>query len=568
MKAKILVVDDEESIRFTFNIFLSEDGYEVSTAASYDEAIELIKKAEHDLIFADIVMDRKNGIDLLKAARQLQPATPVVMITGAPSIETATESLRIGALDYIIKPIRQDTLLRVTTVALKHRALAEEKESCRLNFEAIFRSVKDGIITVDETMTITEINQAAIRICGVQREDVLERPITVLADRCDGRCVDSMQEVLEKKKPLEVCFIECHFAGNPRQVISLTASPLLGPGNGFTGAVMVIRDETRLHELERSLEERREFDHIVGKSEGIRKIKTLIRELADVQTTVLITGESGTGKELVVEALHRIGDRRDKPLVKVNCAALSESLLESELFGHVRGAFTGAIRDKMGRFERAHGGTIFLDEIGDISPRMQSRLLRVIESGEFERVGESHPVQVSVRVVAATNQNLQQKVAAGEFREDLYYRLKVVVIHLPPIRDRRNDIPLLLEHFLKKFNHSFERSIRGISTDAFNVLMPHTWPGNVRELENTLEHTFVRCRQGAITVDHLPPEFEKLAQQLIPVDGPAGEQQEARRIRLALVKTAWNKSRAAELLGMSRRTIYRKIDQFGITSEV
>jgi transcriptional regulator with PAS, ATPase and Fis domain len=242
-------------------------------------------------------------------------------------------------------------------------------------------------------------------------------------------------------------------------------------------------------------------------------------------------------------------------------------LLESELFGHVRGAFTGAIRDKMGRFERAHGGTIFLDEIGDISPRMQSRLLRVIESGAFERVGESHPVQVNVRVVASTNRDLKQKVAAGEFREDLYYRLKVVEIHLPPLRVRRNDIPLLLEHFLKKFNRRFERKIGGISTDAFNVLMLHTWPGNVRELENTLEHGFVRCRQGAITVDHLPPEFEKLAQQLSPAGEVDGEQQEARRIRRALVQTAWNKSRAAELLGISRRTIYRKIDQYGITSE-
>jgi len=330
---------------------------------------------------------------------------------------------------------------------------------------------------------------------------------------------------------------------------------------------MVIRDETRLHELERSLEERREFDHIVGKSQGIRKVKTLIRELADVQTTVLITGESGTGKELVVEALHRIGERRDNPLVKVNCAALSETLLESELFGHVRGAFTGAIRDKMGRFERAHGGIIFLDEIGDFSPRMQSRLLRVLESGEFERVGESQPVQVSVRVVAAINQDLKQKVADGEFREDLYYRLKVVEIHLPPLRERRNDIPLLLEHFLKKFNRTFARNIGGFSTDAFNVLMLHTWPGNVRELENTVEHAFVRCRQGAITVDHLPPEFEKLAQQLNPAEGPAGAQREARRIRQALANTAWNKSRAAELLGMSRRTIYRKIALYGITSE-
>jgi PAS domain S-box-containing protein len=567
MKAKILVVDDEESIRFTLNIFLSEDGYEVSTAANYDEAIELIKKTEHDLIFADIVMDRKTGIDLLKAARQLRPATPVVMITGVPSIETATESLRIGALDYIIKPIRQDTLLRVTTVALKHRVIAEEKESCRLNFEAIFRSVKDGIITVNENMTITEINQSATRICSVQREDVLDKPIPVLADRCDGGCVDAMQQVLENKRPLEVRFIECHLASNPRQVISLTASPLLGAGDEFTGAVMVIRDETRMHELERSLEERREFDHIVGKSDGIRKVKILIRELADVQTTVLITGESGTGKELVVEALHRIGGRRDNPLVKVNCAALSETLLESELFGHVRGAFTGAIREKIGRFERAHSGTIFLDEIGDFTPGMQSRLLRVLESGEFERVGESHPVQVSIRVVAATNQDLKEKVATGEFREDLYYRLKVVEIHLPPLRERRNDIPLLLEYFRKKFNRTFARDIGGFSTDAFNVLILHAWPGNIRELENTVEHAFVRCRQGAITVDHLPPEFKKLAERLSSADGPIAEQQEARRIRKALVKTAWNKSRAAEILGMSRRTIYRKIEQYGITPE-
>jgi len=568
MKAKILVVDDEESIRYTFNIFLSEEGYQVGTAGSYDEALTLIQKDEYDLIFVDIVMEGKSGIELLKSARQLQPATPVVMITGLPSIETAAESLRLGALDYIIKPIRQETLLRVAAVALKHRALAEEKESCRLNFEAIFRSVKDGIITVDETMAITEINQAAVRLCSGQREDVLGKSITVLADRCEGRCVQAMQEVLKNKKPLEIRFIECHFAHNPRQIISLTASPLLGPGSEFTGAVMVIRDETRLHELERSLEERREFDQIVGKSEGIRKVKTLIQELADVQTTVLITGESGTGKELVVEALHRIGGRRDNPLVKVNCAALSETLLESELFGHVRGSFTGAIRDKMGRFERAHGGTIFLDEIGDLSPRMQSRLLRVIEYGEFERVGESHPVQVNVRVVAATNRDLKQKVSVGEFREDLYYRLKVVEIRLPSLRERRNDVPLLVEHFRKKFNREFDRDIGGISTEAFNVLMLHTWPGNVRELENTIEHAFVRCRASAISIDDLPPEFEKIARQLPPADGPAGERHEARRIRLALEKTAGNKSKAAELLGMSRRTIYRKIDQYGIAAKV
>ena len=524
MKAKILVVDDEEGIRFSFHLFLTEDGYQVSTAATYGEAIDLIEKTDFDLIFADIVMDCQTGIDLLKVAKRLQPNTPVVMITGVPSIETATESLRIGALDYIIKPIRQDTLLRVTTVALKHRAIAAEKESCRLNFEAIFRSVKDGIITVDKTLTITEINDAATRICGVSREQVVDRPIPVLAERCDGRCVDAVIEVLAKKEQLEVRFIECHFAENPRQVISLTASPLMGSGKELTGAVLVIRDETRLHELERSLEEFREFDQIIGSSEPIRRVKTLIRELADVQTNVLITGESGTGKELVVEALHRIGNRLNSPLVKVNCAALSDTLLESELFGHVRGAFTGAVRDRMGRFERAHGGTIFLDEIGDISPRMQLRLLRVIESGEFERVGESRPVKVNIRVVAATNQDLKQKVAAGEFREDLYYRLKVVEIHLPSLRDRRSDIPLLLDHFLKKFNRTFAKDIVGVSTDTCNVLMEHSWPGNIRELENTVEHAFVRCRQGAITVDHLPPEFDAIAPQLNPGKGVGGEQ--------------------------------------------
>ncbi|MCU7816656.1 MAG: sigma-54 dependent transcriptional regulator, partial [Candidatus Thiodiazotropha sp. (ex Rostrolucina anterorostrata)] len=256
------------------------------------------------------------------------------------------------------------------------------------------------------------------------------------------------------------------------------------------------------------------------------------------------------------------------PLVKVNCAALSETLLESELFGHVRGAFTGAIRNKMGRFERAHGGTIFLDEIGDISPRMQLRLLRVIESGEFERVGESKPVRVNIRVVAATNQDLKQKVAVGEFREDLYYRLKVVEIQLPSLRDCRSDIPLLLEHFLKKFNRTFGRDIGGISTDAFNVLILHSWPGNVRELENTIEHAFVRCRQGAITVDHLPQEFGEIALQVNSDKGPDGEQQEGQRISRALIKTDWNKTRAAELLGMSRRTIYRKIDQYGITEKI
>ena len=563
MEAKILVVDDEESIRYTFDVFLSEKGHAVSSAASYDEALSLMRETDFDLIYVDIVLESRTGIDLLKAVKETRSTVPVIMITGVPSIETAAESLRQGALDYIIKPIRQDTLVRSAAVALKHKAMTEEKEKCRLNFEAIFRSVKDGIITVDESMTMVEINEAATRICSIERNAAIGKPVRMLADRCQGKCIKALDEIFKSRETLEIRYVECHLEPGERQVVSLTASPLLGPANEFTGAVLVIRDETRLVELERSLKKTREAGPIVGESSGIRKVRSLIEDLADVQTTVLVTGESGTGKELVVEELHCRGERRQKPLVKVNCAALSENLLESELFGHVAGAFTGAFKDKVGRFQRADGGTLFLDEIGEISPRMQLRLLRVLETMEFERVGDSTPVQVDVRVVAATNQDLQAKVANGEFREDLYYRLKVVEIRLPPLRERADDIPLLVEHFLALFNHKFGKTIKDISTDVWAMFNRHRWPGNVRELENTIEHAFIRCHEEAISVKHLPAEFRKLQGSADGSVSMTGDQ-EAEAIRRALHKVRWNKSRAAGLLGISRRTIYRKMQKYGI----
>ena len=239
----------------------------------------------------------------------------------------------------------------------------------------------------------------------------------------------------------------------------------------------------------------------------MQKIYALIKALAGVQTTVLITGESGTGKELVAEALHLAGDRSHKPLVKVNCSALPESLLESELFGHVKGAFTGAIRDNIGRFHRADGGTIFFDEIGDISPKVQLKLLRVLEEHEFERVGSSATTKVDVRLIAATNKNLFEQVGQGELREDLYYRLKVIEIRLPPLRERHEDIPLLIEHFRKGFNAKFKKNIEAISADVLKAFLKHPWPGNVRELEHTMEHAFVFCNHNIITFDNLPPEF-------------------------------------------------------------
>ena len=508
MDGKILVVDDEESIRYTFNMFLADQGCTVTCAASYDEAVSQIEESEFDLIYMDVVMDCGTGIDLLKTVRKARTNVPVIMITGMPSIQTAAESLRQGALDYIIKPICENTLLRSAEVALRHKALMEEKEKCRLNFQAIFSSVRDGIVMVDESMAVVMINDAATRICDIGRSAVIGKPARLLAGNCKGKCINALQEIFETHDHLNIRYIECRNGSGRHQIVSLTASPLLGPAEAFTGAVMVMRDETRLVDLERILKEN---DPIVGKNKAIRKARSLIKDLSDVQTTVLVTGESGTGKELVVDDLHRNGERCEKRLVKINCAALSENLLESELFGHVAGSFTGAVKNNIGRFQLADGGTLFLDEIGEISMRMQLRLLRVLETMEFERVGDATSIKVDVRVVAATNQDLKEKVGRGEFREDLYYRLKVVEIHLPPLRERLDDIPHLVEHFLAVFNRKFNKKIKDVSNDVWTMFHHHPWPGNVRELKNTIEHAFIRCRDGVITLNHLPAEFREPA---------------------------------------------------------
>jgi transcriptional regulator with PAS, ATPase and Fis domain len=297
----------------------------------------------------------------------------------------------------------------------------------------------------------------------------------------------------------------------------------------------------------------------------MQKVYSLIRALAGVQTTVLITGESGTGKELVAEALHLAGERSHKPLVKVNCSSLPESLLESELFGHVKGAFTGAIRDNVGRFQRADGGTIFLDEVGDISPMIQLKLLRVLEARQFERVGSSTPVKVDVRLIAATNKNLLEKVSLGELREDLYYRLKVVEIRLPPLRDRREDIPLLIDHFRNGFNVKFKKTIEAVSSDVFKAFLKYPWPGNVRELEHTMEHAFVLCCQNIITFDHLPPDFMG-APGIEHRPPDATQAVDSHAILEVLNKTAWNKAKAARLLGIDRVTLYRKIKKYNLTN--
>ena len=305
----------------------------------------------------------------------------------------------------------------------------------------------------------------------------------------------------------------------------------------------------------------------------MRSIYAVLDQLSEVESTVLITGESGTGKELVAEALHYGGPRAKSPLIKVNCSALSESLLESELFGHVRGAFTGAIRDKLGRFEAAEGGSIFLDEIGDISPRIQLNLLRVLERKEFERVGDSKTRRANVRVIAATNVDMIDKIRQGLFREDLYYRLKVMVIHVPPLRERTEDIPLLCEHFLGLFRASFGKQIARVGEEVMRIFMTYPWPGNVRELRSALEHACILCPGGEILPAHLPPELTQAPvqrvhapqAQLRPVPERLIQRGLSREdILEALERAANNRAKAARLLGVDRRTLYRNMEKFAI----
>ncbi len=368
---------------------------------------------------------------------------------------------------------------------------------------------------------------------------------------------------IRTKRHVKINRLECQNSDSLSQIVSLNTSPLLDGQGNFLGAVLVVSDETRLDNLERKLKERQQFHRIVGKNEKMQKIYSLIEDLADTPTTVLITGESGTGKELIAEALHYSGERKDRHLVSVNCSALSENLLESELFGHVKGAFTGAIKDKRGRFEVADGGTLFLDEIGDIAPTVQLKLLRVLQDKEFERVGESIPVKVDVRLVAATNQDLRKKVRSGGFREDLYYRLKVVELELPPLRRRREDIPLLAEYFLDKFNKKFTKNIQGCSEDVMDIIMHYHWPGNIRQLEHAMEHAFILCRGDIITSEHLPDELLTRSRTgYLPAKVDPHEDRGS--LLKALQKAGWNKSKAARSLGISVRTIYRKIEKYNL----
>lgn len=570
MKSKILIVDDEENIRFGFEMILKDEGHDVITAMDYDSALKIISETDLDLIITDIILGGYTGIDLLQEIKKREMHCPVMMITGEPNIQTSAEAVRLGAFDYISKPIRKKDLLRITAHGLQHKKLLDNKKQLEMDnlrvrhkMEAIFRSLKDAVITIDNNLKVVEANDAVKDICRFSAKDIIGKNFTEVQTFCSKSCLTVLKETLKTKKTIGEFRVECRHTEQSRQVVLLTGSPLRQDGSQSPGAVLVVRDVTKLTNLERQLKKRHTFHRIIGKSSRMQTIYTLLEDLSDTDSTALITGETGTGKELVAHAIHYNSMRKEKPFVKVNCSALAENLLESELFGHVKGAFTGAVKNKTGRFQMADHGTIFLDEFGDISPFIQLKLLRILQEREFERVGDSTPIKIDVRVIAATNCNLKEKVKLGEFREDLYYRVKVVDIPIPPLRERREDIPLLSNHFLELFNNRFKKQIEGLSNEIINAFMSYPWPGNIRELEHAIEHGFVLCRGKTMLLDHLPVEIKEYIGTGASVRVTKFSLEKEELVH-ALTKSGWNKSKAARMLGIGRRTIYRKIAEYKI----
>ena len=569
MKERILVIEDDSNLRETFRRFLTRDGYLVDVAGEYKSAVELIDSNEYSVIFTDINLSGKEtGMDILAECNGKKLTVPVVIITGFPSVDSAAEALRLGGYDYLYKPIERDVLLHIARGAVRHNAAARESERFNRNLEAVFQSVSDAILSVDPQMTVTNLNHAADGFCMFDRSSI-GRPFgevldgkrgTACADECRRKLVGAVEDSMTTGQPVELYKYECP---ERNAVYTMRVAPLIADSASERGAVIAIRDETRLATLERDLNRRRDFHRlIIGKSEAMQSMYDLIESLSGIRSTVLITGESGTGKELAAAALHYAGSRRDKPLVKVNCSALSETVLESELFGHIRGAFTGAVHDKVGRFEKADGGTLFLDEIGDISPNIQKKLLRVLQEKEIERVGDSRPIKVDVRILAATNRDLKRLVADGSFREDLYYRIKVVEMRMPALRDRREDIPLLVDFFLKELGVELKKRIDGVSSDVMDLFMNHRWPGNVRELQHIVEHASILCRHTTITMGDLPDDFGEICPVACPPSDSLSVDAEA--LLQILRETKWNKTEAARILGISRQTLYRKLRESGI----
>ena len=430
---------------------------------------------------------------------------------------------------------------------------------------AILDSVNEGVFTVDLEWKLTGFNRGAEKTTEITRNEAVGRPCyeVLRANICEKEC--AIRRTITSGKPVVNATAYIINRRGKRIPVRLSTALVKDADGNVVGGVETFQDLTQIEELQKELEGKYTLEDIIGRSPVMKKIFAILPQIAQSSSTVLLHGASGTGKELFARAIHNLSDRKGKRFVPVNCAALPDTLLESELFGHKAGAFTDAKRDKPGRFTLADGGTIFLDEIGDVSPAMQVRLLRVLQDQMIEPLGSIEPTPVNVRVIAATNQDLRELIPQGRFREDLYYRIRIIQLDLPRLRERREDIPLLIDQLINKFNIRFGKNIAGISDAVMKILMDYDYPGNVRELENIIEHAFILCRGGLIEVHQLPMEMRGIPQETTSsIMNMSLREMEIYMIREALHRYNGNRKKTAEQLGIDLSTLYRKIKKFDI----
>jgi len=432
----------------------------------------------------------------------------------------------------------------------------------------ILDSIADGVFTVDSDLKITSFNRSAEKITGIKKEEAIGRQCWEVfkASICEKRC--ALKHTMNTGRPVlnqSIYIVNLH---GERLPVSISTALLRDEQDRVIGGVETFRDLSVVEELRKELTKRHSFQDIISKNKEMRRLFGILEQVSESDATILLEGESGTGKELFAKAIHALSPRKTGPLITINCGSLPDTLLESELFGYEKGAHSTAFKDKPGRLAMADRGTLFLDEIGDISPALQVRLLRVLQDKTYEPLGSTKSLKTDVRIVAATNKNLQSLVEEGKFRQDLYYRINVVKLVLPPLRDRREDIPILVEHFIRKFCRLSGKEIQGLSPEAFPILMSHDFPGNVRELENIIEYATVVCKNGTIGVENLPDFFKNSGQGRLnpfPEARPSSlGEMERSYIREALKRNRWNRTATATEMGIHPTTLWRKMKRLNI----